>query len=72
MQSSQINAQSIKTRQAGQVNVPALAANIFAAATNRTYINNKRGCLLLISLVKEMSLFQLDKYQIKIISNCDK
>jgi hypothetical protein len=43
MQTSQVNAQPVKTRQAGQVNVPALAANIFAAATNRTYINNKTG-----------------------------
>jgi hypothetical protein len=69
-----MNAQSIKTRQAGQVNVPALAANIFAAATNRTYINNKTGdaCISFISLVKEMSVFQLDKkFNVKNISNCD-
>jgi hypothetical protein len=33
-QASEANEQSAKTRQVGRVNVPALAANIFAAATN--------------------------------------
>ncbi len=39
----QIIERSTKTRQASWVNVPALTANIFAAATNRTNILNKTG-----------------------------
>jgi hypothetical protein len=35
--------QNTKTRQVGLVSVPALAAIIFAAATNRTNIPNKTG-----------------------------
>ncbi len=36
-----VNEQSIKTRQLGQVNVAALTANIFTAATIRINIYNK-------------------------------
>jgi hypothetical protein len=42
-QASQANEQSAKTRQVGQVNVPALAANIYAAATKCTNIHNNTG-----------------------------
>jgi hypothetical protein len=44
-QAGQANGQSSKGRQVGWVNVPALIANIFAAATNRTNIHNKTSSL---------------------------
>ena len=42
-QASEANEQSAKTRQVGWVNVPALAANIFVAATKCTNIHNNTG-----------------------------
>jgi hypothetical protein len=42
-QAGRVYEQSTKPRQAGQVNVPALTANIFAAVTDRTSIHNITG-----------------------------
>jgi hypothetical protein len=38
-----VNGEPEKTRQLGWVNVPVLTTNIFAVATNRTNIHNKKG-----------------------------
>jgi len=38
-----VNKQSTKSRLLDWLNVPALTANIFAVATNRTIIHNKTG-----------------------------
>ena len=42
-QAGLVSLQSTKTGQAWQVNMHALTADIFAAATNRTNIHNKTG-----------------------------